>query len=283
MSPRKPDSLARTQTARDRTAAADTGKRKVTVPGEVTRRPLGQGAALPDSIFENLFAGITLTPDQEAKARALINQLQQEQLAQVAGMVKALTSAMPLRLAIQARADSALLSLLTNDTDRATLQSRLGPQGPGARGRSGGAGFVGDTTIVGGGRGGRVGGPPMGGARVGGGGVGTVGGGRGGGRGGSLADVSDALFQRLFTGIALSPQQESDARAIVSNMMSDLRATTPPPPPTIFIVRPYQNTVVMSAESEAAFEALLTNDADRATLRSRITVEIRLTTAPPQR
>jgi hypothetical protein len=48
-----------------------------------------------------------------------------------------------------------------------------------------------------------------------------------------------------------------------------------PPVPQRFITRvPFSNQVVMSPESAAAFAAILSNDADRATLQSRIRVEV---------
>lgn len=262
--------------------------------------PIREGASLPapaqptlpsavrgtDSLFERLFAGIALTPDQEAVARAQIFRLQLAQQAQMATFVKALTEMLPIRVALQAQADSSLLGLLDNEDDRAVVRSRLVPQVPGGRGRSGGpgtqlggrrGGFVGDTMIM---RGGRAGValdfPPAGGgrgARVGGGGRGSV----------SLADAADNLFHRLFDGVALSPEQESGARTIIAKMQADLRALGPAVPPTIISVRPFTNQIVMSPESAATLAAILTNDADRATLQSRITIEVRVITTPPAR
>jgi hypothetical protein len=256
-----------------------------------------------DSTFARLFNGITLTPDQEAKARALVEQLESAQLAQMANTIRTITASMPLRQAIQAHTDSTLENLLTNDADKALLRSRFVPQVPGGRGRSGGAGaaivpggalprsgFIGDSVFInGGGRGARVGGGGRGAApaAVGdaaiSGGVGRMGGG-GGGRGGAgLTEVNaiDFVFHRYFDGIALTPQQEGDARTILTKMQADMRALVTPIPATIISRPPFSNQVVMSQESAAAFAAMLSNDADRATLQSHIRVEVVRTLEPP--
>ena len=273
------------------------------VPGPVATRPIGL-AEVPvqggDSIFGRLFNGITLTQDQETRARALIAQLEAAQLAQMANTVRALLAAVPLRQAIQAHADSTLENLLTNDADKALLHGRFASQVPGGRGRSGGGGggvgagavsggFVGDSVFIGGGgRGARVGGGGRGAAPVVTGDV-IAGGGRGGARGGgggvlTEVAVTDLQFHRYFDGIALTPQQEGDARTILTKMQADLRAVTPPVPPATIIARPpFSNQVVMSPESAAAFASILSNDADRATLQSHIRVEVvRTIEAPPR-
>jgi len=286
----------------DSAAVAETLTRRQ-VPGPVVARAAGLGGAPPqeaDSVFERLFSGITLTQDQAAKARELIDQLEAAQVAQMASTMRALLAAMPLRQAIQAHADSTLENLLTNESDKTLLHSRFIPQVPGGRGRSGGGGgvgagavsaaFVGDSMFVGGGgRGGRVGGGGRGAAPVVTGVAGIVGGGRGGARGGggagglSEVNVSDALFHRYFDGIALTPQQEGDARTILAKMQADMRAVNPPASPPIIARPPFSNQVVMSAESAAAFAAILTNDADRATLQSHIRVEVVRTIESPPR
>ena len=231
-----------------------------------------------DSLFERLFAGIALTPDQATAARDQIVRLQRAQFTQMALLVQTLTESLPVRTAIQAEADSALLALLDNEDDRALVRSRIVAQVPGGRGRSGGpgappgaqvpggrGGLVGDTLIFGGGRGARVGG-----------------GGRGGA--GPSVDPAEATLRRLFNGVALSAEQESGARTIITKMQADLRAVGPAVPPTIFSVRPFTNEIVMSPESAATLAAILTNDGDRAILRSRITIEVvRFPAAPPAR
>jgi hypothetical protein len=144
--------------------------------------------------------------------------------------------------------------------------------------------------ISGGGRGARVGGGGRGAAPVVVGTTGMAGGGRvgGGGRGGAgnvlrEVNVTDFLFQRYFDGIALTPQQEGDARTILTKMQADMQALAPPVPQRFITRVPFSNQVVMSPESAAAFAAILSNDADRATLQSRIRVEvIRAIEAPPR-
>jgi beta-lactamase regulating signal transducer with metallopeptidase domain len=258
------------------------------VPGNVVLRqsaPLDVAPQRSDSIFEYLFAGITLSPSQEAAARDLVRQLEMAQVTQMTNTLKALVAAQPLRQAIQAQADSGLEALLTDDADRATLHSRFAPQVPGGRGGGRSASLVGDTTFVlGGGRGARVGGGGFAPAA----GVGG-GGGRGGARGGggalspaAAANAVDLVFHRLFDGIALAPQQESDARAIIGKMQADMRATNPPVPATIIARRPFSNMVTMGPESAAAFGSLLSNDADRATLQSHIVIEVRVIETPPR-
>ena len=244
-------------------------------------------ARATDSVFERLFGGIALTPEQEVAARAQILRLQLAQQAQMAAFVQALTQSLPLRMAIQAQADSALLGLLANEDDRSVVRSRLVAQVPGGRGRSGGPGtplgggrgvFVGDTLIGSGGRADvPLQAPAAGagrGARVGGAGRGAAG----------LVDPVDAMISRLFNGVALSPEQESGARTIIAKMQADLRELGPTPQPTIIAVRPFANQIVMSPESAATLTAILTNDGDRATLQSRIVIEIVRTpsTNPPR-
>jgi hypothetical protein len=291
----------------DSAAPSETLLRRV-VPGPVVQSPAGlaevprqpgAGGQGIDSIFQRLFNGMTLTPDQEARARALITQLQAAELERMGNTMKAILASMPLRQAIQAHADSTLENLLTNDADKALLHSRFAAQMPGERGRSGGpgvvgaaaaprSGFVGDSLVIGGGgRGARVGGGGRGVAPVVTGEV-MVGGGRGGGRGGAggvLTEVNatDFLFQRYFDGIALTPQQEGDARTILTKMQADMRAVAPPVSQPVIIRTPFSNQVVMSQESAAAFAAILTNDADRATLQSRIRVEVPASVERPPR
>ncbi|HEV8447183.1 MAG TPA: M56 family metallopeptidase [Gemmatimonadaceae bacterium] len=306
---------------KDSAAPSETLPRRE-LPGPVVTRPIGL-AELPvqigtDSTFARLFGGITLTPDQETKARALIAQLEAAQVEQMSNTLRALMAAAPLRQAVQAHADSTLENLLTNDADKALLHSRFVAQVPGGRGRSGGGaggggtvgagavargGFAGDSLFIGGGgRGARVGGGGRGAASVvtgdvvvdGGRGVApvvtgaiAVEGGRGGGRGGAggLTEVNatDFLFQRYFNGIALTPQQEGDARTILTKMQADMRALGPPVAPAIMSRPPFSNQVVMSQESAAAFAAILTNDADRATLASRIRIQVVRTLEVPPR
>jgi beta-lactamase regulating signal transducer with metallopeptidase domain len=288
----------------DSAAVAETLTRRQ-VPGPVVTRAAGLGEGPPqesDSVFERLFNGITLTQDQAAKARNLIDQLEAAQVAQMESTMRALLAAVPLRQAIQAHADSTLENLLTSESDKAVLHGRFVSQAPGGRGRSGGggggvgagaasSGLVGDSAFIsGGGRGARVGGGGRGAAPVVVGAAGMAGGGRvgGGGRGAAgnvlrEVNVTDFLFQRYFDGIALTPQQEGDARTILTKMQADMQAVAPPVPQRIIARVPFSNQVIMSPESAAAFAAILSNDADRATLQSRIRVEVvRTIESPPK-
>ena len=222
-----------------------------------------------DSLFHRLFDGITLSADQEAKARELLSRLAAEQLAQSATALQAALNSLPKRAALQAERDSALRALLTSDADRAAFDARAAPPGGRAGGRSGAPPFV----------------LPLGGRSAGGGPGGRAGGdgGRGGGgRGAAPELLADATFHRLLDGLTLTPQQEATARAVIAKAQTDLQALVPPPRPIQVMMRFDSRAVMMQAESESAFLALLTNDADRATLQSRIVVApiIRL---PPQR
>jgi len=211
-------------------------------------------AGTVDTIFHRLFDGIALTADQETKARDLLMNLAQEQAAQDQIVMQALTSSQPKRAAIQAQRDSALRALLTTDGDRAAFDARVAP--PIGGGRSGGRG----NDSLAGGRGGRGGGrgtPP--------------GGGRGPGRGASPAAIADAMFHRLFDGLALTPAQEGDARGIIAQAQDDLQAFALPLLP-LRLARRSGGGVVMQAQSDSAFAALLATDADRATLHARVIV-----------
>jgi len=86
--------------------------------------------------------------------------------------------------------------------------------------------------------------------------------------------VADFLFNRYFDGIDMTPQQQADAKILLSKMQEDLRSLAPPPSPPVFMWRPFSNQVVMSQENADAFAAILSSDADRATLRSRIATEV---------
>ena len=80
----------------------------------------------------------------------------------------------------------------------------------------------------------------------------------------------DAMYHRLFDGIAMSPEHETSARAILQNAQTELAALLPPPQLPRLQLRPQLGLVVMRPEGESALASLLTNDADRATLHARI-------------
>lgn len=81
-------------------------------------------------------------------------------------------------------------------------------------------------------------------------------------------------FARFFDGVALTADQEARARAAIARMQSEQRALVPPAIPQVAALRP-PNSVLIEAKSDSALVAVLTNDADRQKLRSRIV-------SPPQ-
>lgn len=84
----------------------------------------------------------------------------------------------------------------------------------------------------------------------------------------------DGLYSRLFDGIAMSSDQEAGARAAILEFQQGLRALMPTPEPPILGIRRNPTRVVMRPTSDSAFMALVSSDADRATLQSRISVAI---------
>jgi len=137
------------------------------------------------------------------------------------------------------------------------LDSRV-PLGGGRRGRSGGGGSPpSGAEAIGGMRGrGRVGGPTL-------------------TRDAQLSVTStDEALGRLLVGIVLTPEQEASARAIIDASREELIAAMPDLPMTrLWLLN--TGGVAMRAESRNALSALLTNDADRSLLESRIAVETR--------
>src|SRR5262249_545878 len=99
------------------------------------------------------------------------------------------------------------------------------------------------------------------------------GGGRGAGPGrGSANDaITDPAFHRLFDGITLTPDNDSSARAIILRAQTEITPLIPPLPPPRLQFRPVLGLVVMQPDDESALLAILTNDADRATVQTRIT------------
>jgi hypothetical protein len=81
-----------------------------------------------------------------------------------------------------------------------------------------------------------------------------------------------AGYERLFDGIALSPDQEAAARAAILKFQQDIRALNPRPEPPIVGIRRNPTRVMLRPVSDSAFAALISSDADRATLRSHINV-----------
>jgi hypothetical protein len=84
-------------------------------------------AQATDAAFQRLFDGITLTPDQETRAREAIARQQTDQRALVPPPLPALVAMRPTdgKIFLEARSDSALMSLLTSDADRQKLRDRI--------------------------------------------------------------------------------------------------------------------------------------------------------------
>jgi beta-lactamase regulating signal transducer with metallopeptidase domain len=253
-------------------------------PAEPRRRSPAAGIdraranPLVDSIFERLFAGITLTRNQEEGARQLLHQLELQQSLQDKVTAAALQVEQLRVVTLQTQRDAALRALLTNDADRAIFDERVVALQSG-RGRSGG-----------------VPRSPLLGARRGGGGGDTLsdlaralegrarrGGGSGGRQDRVEGDANLALtfaqmtnqmtFRRLFMGIQLSADQEAAARALIGETQEKIQAGRPAPVRVILRLNHRTGTVIMQADSAAALLGLVTNEADRATLESRIVVQ----------
>jgi hypothetical protein len=90
--------------------------------------------------------------------------------------------------------------------------------------------------------------------------------------GGALSDV---IYQRLFEGIALAPEQEASARTIIDDAQQAMAALISEPP-MVELRMLTTGAVLMSAESRATLLGLLATDADRALVDSRIAIETRV-------
>jgi beta-lactamase regulating signal transducer with metallopeptidase domain len=244
-----------------------------------------------DPYYDRLFEGIVLAPEQEQEACALLLRLRirQDAADRLAALISRANSIIVVRL--QEQRDSALRALLTSDADRALFDANSERNRAGARGGSRGAvpdwsagvrgRVVGDTVSV------RV----RGGAR-------GAGGGRGGraagtvqGRSGTRFDVeatgvvtgpsdvlarvvSDVVFLRLFDGITLTDEQKESAQTLIEDTQRLIFEERSPLPPPILRLNSRAGTVSMPAEDAAAFLDILTDDADRELVRTRITITI---------
>ncbi len=220
---------------------------------------------LVDSAFARLFSGITLTTEQANQARDLLTKLALTQRENDIATVYAMTKSATMRIALQASRDSALRTIVTSDADRVTLDARLaasGPLGGGRRGRSGSPAVAGDTLFIGGG------GRGFEGAR-----------GRGRSGGSTLTEVpvnvGDAIYAFLFQGIGLSPDQELFARKLIADTQQAMQALIPQPPLTELRLLT-SGAVLMRPDSKLALTSLITSDADRNLLESRIAFEQRV-------
>jgi hypothetical protein len=202
----------------------------------------GRGAGFGDptqtieAVYRVLFDGISLDDDQRSRATEILGRLAAEQSAQMQATITTVQASMPKRAAIQAWRDSSLRALVSSPVDRAIFDEHAATP---AGGRGGG---------VPPGAGGRSGGPGRGPSEV----------------------VIDAMYHRLFDGITMSPDNEAAAHGIIQTAQTELAALLPPPQPPRLQLRPQLGVVVMRPDGESALESLLTSDADRATLRARI-------------
>src|SRR5262249_6851936 len=79
----------------------------------------------------------------------------------------------------------------------------------------------------------------------------------------------DGLYSQRFDGIAMSPDQEAAARAAIVQFQRETRPLMPRPEPPVLGIRRNPTRVVLRSPSDSAFMALVSSDADRATLLSR--------------
>ncbi len=264
-----------TQASPNRDSAVNVPTRPRATPADCV---LAGGQAAPprvDSIYDWLFDGIALPPDQEVKACELLTRLHLGQLAQDVAFLVYQTK----RIALETQRNAELRTLLTNDADRAMFDEHVSQPEVGRGRRSGGpppdlagarrSGGGGDTL-----------GLRMGGARSGGG-----GGARGGGRGTpqGVAQLPDPLnvrlieivvpteftLRRLFEGIALSAEQEASARALITKTQEEVQAERPRPDVRLRL-NLNSGLVAMPAASAGDLLALVSNEADRAKLQARI-------------
>ena len=106
------------------------------------------------------------------------------------------------------------------------------------------------------------------------------------GRGGAPADLAAAAnvavmivdigarmtFQRLFEGIALTDDQKAAAMDIIRAAEQEARTSAPPPRLVRLRIAPVPSVVTMNGAGFEELKAILSSDADRATLQSRIIV-----------
>src|SRR5262249_9100639 len=82
----------------------------------------------------------------------------------------------------------------------------------------------------------------------------------------------DGLYSRLFDGIAMSSDHEAAARAAILKFQQDVRTVMGQPEPPILGVRRNPTRVIMRPASDSLFLALVSSEADRSMLQSRINV-----------
>ncbi|MEX2284256.1 MAG: M56 family metallopeptidase [Gemmatimonadota bacterium] len=157
------------------------------------------------------------------------------------------TLTLPLRRMVREQIDGVRLRADTTGT-------RGGGRGV-ARGGGGGARGGGDA---GGGRGGRDGAPDLPAERA-------------------LLEryntmLVEAVYNRFFNGMSLTPEQEAAARDLITRTQVETTAQRPQIQPVALRLNRRTGMVSMQAESAAELLALVSNEADRATLQSRIVI-----------
>jgi beta-lactamase regulating signal transducer with metallopeptidase domain len=75
--------------------------------------------------------------------------------------------------------------------------------------------------------------------------------------------MSEVIFQRLFNGIALTPQQVRSARAVIAKTLADQRMALARPAPRFGAI------ITLQDRRDSTLSALMSNDADRATFQRR--------------
>jgi beta-lactamase regulating signal transducer with metallopeptidase domain len=230
--------------------------------GAIVGVPRPAFSQLDSLIYDRLFTGVTLSADQEIAARLFLRSLSALQAKQDQALVASNVQSAIVRVRLTQERDSSLLSLVSTDADRDLLAARLTstPMGGGRRGRSSNP-----TTEI-------PVGMQMGGPRS---------GGRGRVSGGDASRqavpvfqvIDDVMFGILFNGISLSTDQEAAARSTLKTYREKIAQSIPEPTP--FLLRLQGATsVVMRPESRDALMAILSNDADREVVGSRIVVEV---------
>jgi beta-lactamase regulating signal transducer with metallopeptidase domain len=269
-----PESMLRVDTsassvARESGNARDSSSERLHVAAQCVPAGAQEGNPLVDSIFHRLFGGIDLTPDQAERACLTLVTLHLTQRVQDLTAGQVMLANRLERQALLARRDSALRSLLTNEADRAAFDARVARTGGGRR-RSGGGGA---DSLAGGRRGGGNAVSP---------GLRRGGEGR---RGGAPVPVrpdwtspefvslmAEAAYHALMGGIPLNAEQEAAARELIVSTQRQLVALRPEFAPPVLRYDPVQGIVSMQAASAAELMALLSSDADRAILQSRIAI-----------
>jgi hypothetical protein len=84
--------------------------------------------------------------------------------------------------------------------------------------------------------------------------------------------VSQMTFKLLFDGITLTPEQEANAREIIRAAENEAHSLVLPPRLVRLRLAPVPGVVTLGGAGAEELKAILSNDADRATLQTRIIV-----------